>query len=51
MPVLALAASSMEDAANVLADERLVLYRDLMRVLRLWAYPGLQQQVRFRLAT
>lgn len=35
MPVLALAASSMEEAANVLADERFVLYRDLMRVLGL----------------
>ncbi len=35
MPVVAFDAASMEEAANVSADERLVLYRDLMRVSRL----------------
>lgn len=43
LPVVALDAPSMEEAAKVSADERLVVYRDLMRVSGLWAYPGLQQ--------
>ncbi|WAJ28237.1 YdcF family protein [Antarcticirhabdus aurantiaca] len=43
VPVVALDAPSMDEAVNVSADERLVVYRDLMRVSGLWAYPGLQQ--------
>lgn len=43
VPVVALDAPSIEEAANVSNDERLVVYRDLMRVSGLWAYPGLQQ--------
>jgi len=40
---VALDAPSVEEAAKVSPDERLVIYRDLMRVSGLWAYPGLQQ--------
>lgn len=43
LPVVALDAPSIEEAAKVSPDERLVIYRDLMRVSGLWAYPGLQQ--------
>lgn len=43
VPVVALDAASIDDAAKVSSDERLVVYRDLMRVSGLWAYPGLQQ--------
>lgn len=43
IPVVALDAPSITDAAKVSPDERLVIYRDLMRVSGLWAYPGLQQ--------
>lgn len=43
VPVVALDAPSVEEAAKVSADERLVIYRDLMRVSGLWAYPGVQQ--------
>lgn len=43
VPVVALDAPSLDEAAKVSADERLVIYRDLMRVSGLWAYPGLQQ--------
>ncbi|PSH61684.1 hypothetical protein CU102_26825 [Phyllobacterium brassicacearum] len=42
-PVVALDAPSIDDAAKVSPDERLVIYRDLMRISGLWAYPGLQQ--------
>jgi vancomycin permeability regulator SanA len=43
VPVVALDAPSVEEAAKVSQDERLVIYRDLMRVSGIWAYPGLQQ--------
>jgi vancomycin permeability regulator SanA len=43
LPVVALDAPSLEEAAKVSQDERLVIYRDLMRVSGLWAYPGIQQ--------
>jgi uncharacterized SAM-binding protein YcdF (DUF218 family) len=43
LPVVALDAPSVEEAAKVSPDERLVIYRDLMRVSGAWAYPGLQQ--------
>lgn len=43
VPVVALDAPSLEEAAKVSQDERLVIYRDLMRVSGLWAYPGIQQ--------
>ncbi|MDJ1158600.1 YdcF family protein [Chelatococcus sp. SYSU_G07232] len=43
LPVAALDFPSVEEAARVTKDERLVVYRDLMRVSGLWAYPGLQQ--------
>src|SRR5919107_1620556 len=42
VPVVALDAPSVEEAAKVSKDERMVVYRDLMRVSGLWAYPGLQ---------
>jgi vancomycin permeability regulator SanA len=42
-PVVALDAASVEEAAKVSKDERMVIYRDLMRVSGLWAYPGIQQ--------
>jgi NACalpha-BTF3-like transcription factor len=31
------------EQAKVSKDERMVIYRDLMRVSGLWAYPGIQQ--------
>jgi hypothetical protein len=40
---VALDAPSLEEAAKVPKDERMVIYRDLMRVSGLWAYPGIQQ--------
>ncbi|HEX6012861.1 MAG TPA: hypothetical protein VFY87_13900 [Geminicoccaceae bacterium] len=40
---MALDLPSFEEAARVSPDERLVVYRDLMRVSGIWAYPGLQQ--------
>ncbi|GGA94614.1 transporter [Brucella endophytica] len=43
VPLNALDAPSEEEAAKVGTDERLVIYRDLMRVSGVWAYPGLQQ--------
>jgi uncharacterized SAM-binding protein YcdF (DUF218 family) len=43
VPVVALDAPSVEEAAKVSKDERMVVYRDLMRVSGLWAYPGIQQ--------
>ncbi|MBA1156511.1 YdcF family protein [Microvirga mediterraneensis] len=43
LPVVALDAPSVEEAAKVSKDERMVIYRDLMRVSGLWAYPGIQQ--------
>jgi vancomycin permeability regulator SanA len=43
LPVVALDAPSLEEAAKVSKDERMVIYRDLMRVSGLWAYPGIQQ--------
>jgi uncharacterized SAM-binding protein YcdF (DUF218 family) len=43
VPVVALDLPSFEEAARVSPDERLVVYRDLMRVSGFWAYPGLQQ--------
>ncbi|MFC1457775.1 ElyC/SanA/YdcF family protein [Microvirga arabica] len=43
VPVVALDAPSVEEAAKVSKDERMVIYRDLMRVSGLWAYPGIQQ--------
>lgn len=43
LPLVALDAPSLEEAAKVTPDERLVVYRDLMRVSGMWAYPGLQQ--------
>ncbi|WP_343714529.1 ElyC/SanA/YdcF family protein [Inquilinus sp.] len=43
VPAIALDAPSLEEAAKVTPDERLVVYRDLMRTSGLWAYPGLQQ--------
>ncbi|MGH6862372.1 MAG: ElyC/SanA/YdcF family protein [Phyllobacterium sp.] len=43
LPLVALDAPSIEEASKVSDDERLVIYRDLMRVSGLWAYPGLQQ--------
>ena len=43
VPIVALDAPTAEEAAKVSNDERLVIYRDLMRVSGLWAYPGLQQ--------
>jgi uncharacterized SAM-binding protein YcdF (DUF218 family) len=42
-PVVALDAPTLEEAAVVSPDERLVIYRDLMRVSGAWAFPGLQQ--------
>lgn len=43
VPLNALDAPTQDEAAKVGADERLVIYRDLMRVSGVWAYPGLQQ--------
>jgi tetratricopeptide (TPR) repeat protein len=43
LPLVALDAPSVEEAAKVSQDERLVIYRDVMRVSGLWAYPGIQQ--------
>jgi vancomycin permeability regulator SanA len=43
LPIVALDAPSLEEAAKVPKDERMVIYRDLMRVSGLWAYPGIQQ--------
>jgi tetratricopeptide (TPR) repeat protein len=43
VPLNALDAPSVEEAEKVGADERLVIYRDLMRISGVWAYPGLQQ--------
>ena len=43
VPAVALDLPSFEEAARVSPDERLVVYRDLMRVSGFWAYPGLQQ--------
>ncbi|WDZ79644.1 ElyC/SanA/YdcF family protein (plasmid) [Ensifer adhaerens] len=43
VPVNALDAPTQDEAAKVGPDERLVIYRDLMRVSGVWAYPGLQQ--------
>lgn len=43
VPAIALDAPSLEEAAKVSPDERLVVYRDLMRTAGVWAYPGLQQ--------
>ncbi len=33
---------SMEEAMNVSANEKLVIYRDMLRASGLWAYPGIQ---------
>lgn len=41
--VAALDAPSAAEAAVVSPDERMVVYRDLMRLSGIWAYPGLQQ--------
>src|SRR5919112_205861 len=43
LPIVALDAPSLDEAAKVPKDERMVIYRDLMRVSGLWAYPGIQQ--------
>jgi hypothetical protein len=43
VPAIALDAPSLDEAAKVGPDERLVVYRDLMRTAGIWAYPGLQQ--------
>jgi uncharacterized SAM-binding protein YcdF (DUF218 family) len=43
VPLNALDADNAEEAAKVSQDERMVVYRDLMRVSGVWAYPGLQQ--------
>lgn len=43
IPVNALDAPSAEEASKVSNDERMVIYRDVMRVSGIWAYPGLQQ--------
>ncbi|PWK65892.1 YdcF family protein [Aminobacter sp. AP02] len=43
VPVAALDAPSIAEAATVSVDERMVVYRDLMRISGVWAYPGLQQ--------
>jgi uncharacterized SAM-binding protein YcdF (DUF218 family) len=43
LPAIALDFPTLEQAAQVSREERLVVYRDLMRVSGLWAYPGLQQ--------
>ena len=43
LSVVALDAPSLEEAAKVSKDEKMVIYRDLMRVSGLWAYPGIQQ--------
>lgn len=43
LPVVALDFPSIEEAAKLTKDERLVVYRDLLRVSGFWAYPGLQQ--------
>ncbi|MNL58927.1 hypothetical protein D3C87_1826090 [compost metagenome] len=43
VPLNALDAPTQDEAAKIGADERLVIYRDLMRVSGVWAYPGLQQ--------
>ncbi|HEV7308432.1 YdcF family protein [Ensifer sp.] len=43
VPMNALDAPTQDEAAKVGPDERLVIYRDLMRVSGVWAYPGLQQ--------
>lgn len=43
LPVSALDFPSVEEAAKLTRDERLVVYRDLLRVSGFWAYPGLQQ--------
>lgn len=42
-PLIALDFDSMEEAAKVSDSEKLVIYRDLMRVAGIWAFPGLQQ--------
>lgn len=42
-PLIALDFDSMEDAAKVSDSEKLVVYRDLLRVAGIWAFPGLQQ--------
>jgi len=42
-PLSALDSKSIDEAAQVDAVERLAIYRDLMRVSGIWAYPGLQQ--------
>lgn len=42
-PLIALDFDSIEEAAKVSDAERLVVYRDLLRVAGLWAFPGLQQ--------
>lgn len=43
LPIVALDAPSLDEAAKVSPDERLVVFRDLMRISGIWAYPGLQQ--------
>lgn len=42
-PLIALDFDSIEDASNVSDSEKLVVYRDMLRVSGIWAFPGLQQ--------
>lgn len=42
-PLNALDAENAAEAAKVTDAERMTIYRDLMRVSGIWAYPGLQQ--------
>jgi uncharacterized SAM-binding protein YcdF (DUF218 family) len=42
-PLSALDADNAAEAAKVTDGERMTIYRDLMRVSGVWAYPGLQQ--------
>ena len=43
IPLAALDFANLDEAAKLTKDERLVVYRDLVRVSGIWAYPGLQQ--------
>ncbi len=42
-PLIALDFDSIEEASKVSDSEKLVVYRDMLRVSGIWAFPGLQQ--------
>ncbi|MFH1804044.1 MAG: ElyC/SanA/YdcF family protein [Pseudomonadota bacterium] len=42
-PVIALDFATMDEASVVSEAERMVVYRDMLRVSGLWAFPGIQQ--------